>query len=81
MMPSPKLYHYFTTGEHSLYRLSKDGAPADIEEKNDLIADPQYAQLKKELIAELNQSLKETNSSATPPTPKNASFDTSNSAP
>ena len=56
-----KLYHYFTTGEHSLYRLSKDGAPADIEEKNDLIADPQYAQLKKELITELNQSLKETN--------------------
>lgn len=55
-----KLYRYFTTETHSLYRLSKDGEPADIEEKNDLAADPEYAELKKELIAELNQSLKET---------------------
>ena len=56
-----RLYRQFKTNDYALYRLYKDGKRADLEEKHDLIADPEYSKVKEELIAELNQQLKDSN--------------------
>ncbi len=55
-----KLYRHFQTGTYSLYRLYKNGANADIEEQEDLSANPEYAGVIKELSEELNRNLEET---------------------
>jgi len=56
-----KLYRNFTTNDHSLYRLYKDGKRDDIEEMKDLVADEAYADIKKQLSSELDALLVENN--------------------
>ena len=56
-----KFYRHFRTETHSLYRLYENGKAADIEEKHDLAANPEYGEIVKELAAELNGNLEATN--------------------
>ncbi len=56
-----KLHKYYLDNHYSLYRLYKDGKRFDIEEKNDLAALPEYAQVVKELATNLEQLLAENN--------------------
>ncbi|WP_342804737.1 sulfatase [Alteromonas sp. M12] len=56
-----KLYKYYTENRYSLYRLYKDGERFDLEEANDLAADPQYADVVKTLSTNLEQLLNENN--------------------
>ncbi len=56
-----KLYRHFQTGEYSLYRLYNNGAYADIEERENLSANPEFAGVLKELSEELNRNLVENN--------------------
>ncbi|MEP4889931.1 MAG: sulfatase [Aliiglaciecola sp.] len=52
--------HHFDNS-YSLYRLYKDGKRFDIEEKNNLIQSPEYADIVKELSQNLDQLLTENN--------------------
>ena len=54
-----KLLKNYTTRDHSLYRLYKDGQRVDLEEMKDLATDPQYASVLKDLSAKLDRHLKE----------------------
>ncbi|WP_372796447.1 sulfatase [Pontiella sp.] len=54
-----KLYRHFQTGTYSLFRLYNNGAYADIEEQEDLSANPEYAGVLQELSEELNRNLVE----------------------
>ena len=54
-----KLLKNYTTRNHSLYRLHKNGQREDLEEMKDLAADPQYASVLKELSAKLDRHLEE----------------------
>ncbi|MDF7800833.1 sulfatase [Pontiellaceae bacterium B1224] len=56
-----KLYRHFQTGAYSLYRLYNNGTYADIEEKEDLSANPEYAGIVAALSEELNRNLVENN--------------------
>jgi arylsulfatase A-like enzyme len=56
-----KLYKYYLGNRYSLYRLYKDGKRFDLEEKNDLATEPEFASVVKELSANLEQLLKENN--------------------
>ena len=54
-----KLLKNYTTRDHSLYRLSKNGQREDLEEMKDLATDPQYASVLKDLSAKLDRHLEE----------------------
>ncbi|MEP4077261.1 sulfatase [Haloferula sp.] len=54
-----KLYKNYHTHDYSLYRLYKDGQREDLEEENDLAADPEYAALIKKLSEKLDRHLAE----------------------
>lgn len=56
-----KLYKYYLDDSYSLYRLYKDGERYDLEENNNLITEPEYARVAKELSTNLEQHLKENN--------------------
>ena len=56
-----KLYRNYTSNDYNLFRLYKDGKREDLEENNDLIADPQYKAVKDTMIAELNTNLSKNN--------------------
>ncbi|MDF1737881.1 MAG: sulfatase [Verrucomicrobiales bacterium] len=54
-----KLHKNYHTHDYSLYRLYKDGQRHDLEEANDLAADPEYAPLLKTLSEKLDNHLVE----------------------
>lgn len=56
-----KLTKHYSDNTYSLYRLYKDGKRFDIEEKNDLAALPEYANVVKELSTNLEQLLIDNN--------------------
>ncbi|EMI43672.1 sulfatase [Rhodopirellula sp. SWK7] len=54
-----KLYKNYETRDYSLYRLYQDGERYDLEEMNDLAAEPEYAPVVKRLSENLEQHLVE----------------------
>ncbi|MBB3208240.1 arylsulfatase A-like enzyme [Rhodopirellula rubra] len=54
-----KLYKNYETRDYSLYRLYQDGERYDLEEMNDLAAEPEYAPVLKRLSENLEQHLVE----------------------
>jgi len=54
-----KLLKNYYTRDYSLYRLYKNGQREDLEEMNDLAADPEYASVLKDLSAKLDRHLEE----------------------
>lgn len=66
-----KLTKQYADNSHALYRLYKDGKRLDIEEKNNLAELPKYADVVKELSANLDDLLKENNAHYPHLNPKN----------
>ncbi|MBU2877917.1 MULTISPECIES: sulfatase [Aliiglaciecola] len=56
-----KLYKHYVDNSYSLYRLYEDDKRYDLEETNDLAAEPEYAGVVKTLSANLEQLLAENN--------------------
>lgn len=54
-----KLYKQHASGKYELYQLYKNGERGDLEEKNDLASDPEYAPVVKRLAGHLDTSLEE----------------------
>lgn len=52
-----KLYKHAQAGSYELYRLSKDGVREDLEEKVNLIGNPEYASVAKRLTSQLDADL------------------------